>query len=117
MTSYEAQHALISLLRHNFMDTLDSVTFFAPSWQAYNELWSTCQRRLVEEMNSPVNLGIVPVKVNINLTSPFNAATAMGSRIDNEEQHSENMTNLGPPKDGLPKMGQGPAGMASVAPF
>ncbi|KAA0195677.1 Growth arrest-specific protein 8 [Fasciolopsis buskii] len=85
--------------------------------KAYNELWSTCQRRLVEEMNSPVNLGIVPVKVNINLTSPFNAATAMGSRIDNEEQHSENMTNLGPPKDGLPKMGQGPAGMASVAPF
>ncbi|KAF6774298.1 hypothetical protein AHF37_06592, partial [Paragonimus kellicotti] len=49
--------------------------------KAYNELWSTCQRKLAEEMNSPVNLGIMPVKVNVNLTSPFNSSTAIGHKI------------------------------------
>ncbi|VDQ05391.1 unnamed protein product, partial [Trichobilharzia regenti] len=49
---------------------------------AYNELWSTCQSKLVDEMNSPINLGITPVKVNIQLISPFNPSTALGKKLN-----------------------------------
>ncbi|THD19160.1 Growth arrest-specific protein 8 [Fasciola hepatica] len=113
----QARKHLENLL-HKKNDVIDELQYEVMRMgKAYNELWSTCQRKLVEEMNSPVNLGIVPVTVNINLTSPFNPATAIGSRISNKVQQSESLINLGPPNDGLPKMGRGPAGMASVAPF
>ncbi|CAL8071361.1 unnamed protein product [Calicophoron daubneyi] len=85
--------------------------------KAYNELWSTCQRKLVDEMNSPVNLGIMPVQVNLNLVSPFNPATAIGTEMRREKDKSLTENVLGEPKNNGLKMGHGPAGLASVAPF
>ncbi|OON13579.1 hypothetical protein X801_10647 [Opisthorchis viverrini] len=86
--------------------------------KAYNELWATCQRKLVDEMNSPVNLGIMPVKVNVNLTSPFNPSTAIGQKVaDNTNSEESSQKLLGEPKSTIVPMGQGPTGLASVAPF
>ncbi|KAG5449959.1 Dynein regulatory complex subunit 4 [Clonorchis sinensis] len=86
--------------------------------KAYNELWATCQRKLVDEMNSPVNLGIMPVKVNVNLTSPFNPSTAIGQQVaDNTNSEESSQKLLGEPKATIVPMGQGPTGLASVAPF
>ncbi|KAA3679711.1 growth arrest-specific protein 8, partial [Paragonimus westermani] len=87
--------------------------------KAYSELWSTCQRKLVEEMNSPMNLGIIPVKVNVNRTSPFNSSTAIGQEITQQAASSGDPENqiLGEPETSNLSMGGGPTGLASVAPF
>nr|CAH8864506.1 unnamed protein product [Trichobilharzia regenti] len=111
--------------------------------KAYNELWSTCQSKLVDEMNSPINLGITPVKVNIQLISPFNPSTALGKKLNdpilNHKPHprlydrqqnrddddsdsgnknkEKNENTIGKPKCIAPKYGKGPTGLASIAPF
>ncbi|KAF8570787.1 hypothetical protein P879_00107 [Paragonimus westermani] len=87
--------------------------------KAYSELWSTCQRKLVEEMNSPVNLGITPVKANVNLTSQFNQSTAIGQKITHQAASPGDPKNqiFGEPKTSILSMGKGPTGLASVAPL
>ncbi|KAL7055943.1 hypothetical protein AAHC03_022721 [Spirometra sp. Aus1] len=78
--------------------------------KAYNDLWSACHAKMLEELSSPVNLGIKPVQVDVALISPFNPATAQAKLLKLEDQQA-----AGTPS--AVKIGKGPVGLTSIAPL
>nr|VZI26537.1 unnamed protein product [Spirometra erinaceieuropaei] len=78
--------------------------------EAYNDLWSACHAKMLEELSSPVNLGIKPVQVDVALISPFNPATAQAKLLKLEDQQA-----AGTPS--AVNIGKGPVGLTSIAPL
>ncbi|BHF82297.1 Dynein regulatory complex subunit 4 [Sparganum proliferum] len=78
--------------------------------KAYNDLWSACHAKMLEELSSPVNLGIKPVQVDVALISPFNPATAQAKLLKLEDQQA-----AGTPS--AVNIGKGPVGLTSIAPL
>ncbi|VDL94621.1 unnamed protein product [Schistocephalus solidus] len=78
--------------------------------KAYNDLWSACHAKMLEELSSPVNLGIKPVQVDVALISPFNPATAQAKLLKLEDRQA-----AGTPS--AVNIGKGPVGLTSIAPL